>query len=334
LIVTFLRSSSITTYRNCPHQYLLNYVMGLPSLSGIAAAKGNVCHKAMECLAWKSMMRRDGKATYEDETFGELVVDDITTEWAVEASYEYYKRIEHWHKWKPVDFDDCMEWTKKFLTINNGYFDPANMDIVSPEVRFDITIKKPWARYSYKLGDETIEGYLGLKGTVDLLVRDRHDPNVLEYIDYKTGKQQDFASGELKDYDSLMHDKQLLLYYYALSQMYPNKQLMSTIIFVKFDGAFRMPFGADHLVEAEQMLREMFETIRNDKRPALIEPKTAKCWSLCTYNKPSPWNPKLSTCEFLRRSVREIGVDATVLKYGKPGAFNAYGAGGGRQASE
>lgn len=324
-------------YKGCEQAYALTYLMGLPSPSGKAAAKGNVTHKALETLTWRAIKLKAGESEYEDETFGLLKVADITPEWAVKASYEYYKNVESHVNWDDrKDLADCLAWTQKVLKDWRGYYDPMNMDIIEPEVKFDITIREPWAKYSYDGPDGPIEGYLGLKGTVDLVTRDKHDPDIIEIVDYKTGKQQCFATGKPKTYESLKRDPQILLYVYALSKLFPGKRICFSIIFINFDGPFQLFFGPEDIEAAEKMLREMFEEIRDNELPALVEKKMDwKCKYVCGHNKPNPWDESgVSTCQFIHKKIREIGLDEVLKQYGKQGAFNSYGSGGGRQSAQ
>ena len=106
-------------------------------------------------------------------------------------------------------------------------FDPRNQNIFSTEQFFDIEIKKPWAKYDYKIGTKRIQGYLAIKGTVDVIIK--HDENYYEILDYKTGKRINWATGQEKTPEALQKDTQLLLYYYALKNMYPDAEFSVSI---------------------------------------------------------------------------------------------------------
>jgi len=333
LIVTYLRSSSLNCFYGCETDYFITYVLGHRGKSGLAAAKGNAVHKAMETLAWKSKMTREGVFEYEDETFGPLVVADITPEWAIQAAYDYYVKIEDHLDWNATHFKECREWTYKALNDWGGYFDPMNQIVVEPEVKFDFVIEEDWARYTYETPQGPIEGFLGIKGTTDLVVADKMDTNLLECVDYKTGRQSDFNTGIEKDYWSLWHDKQLLLYYYALRRLFPDKAIMMTILFVKFDGPFRMMFGDEQYAEAEAMLKKAFDEIRANERPGRVPSNMAfKCKYTCAHGQKGPIVDGKTRCEIIRDSIYTIGMDATMAKHGIPGAFGQYGSGGGRQS--
>lgn len=315
----------------CPHSYLLGYTLGIRSPSGKKAAKGNVLHKAMELLAWQSYHRARGNKRFEEETFGLIRTEEISPRWAVDVSYRYYKSIETHLDWNDrYDLKDCQEWTQSLLELSNGYYDPRQMDVIEPEKRFDLVLEKPWAKYRYETPEGLIEGYLGLKGTIDLVVADRHDPDYIELCDYKSGRRLDWATGEEKTYEKLRKDPQLLTYLLAATHAFPGKTIAFSIIFVNDGGGFRIPFTSDDVALAEEMIRRKFEEIRADQHPALK--KSWKCTKFCHFGKTmSDQDPSRTICEFFEGEVRKKGADAVTWEYGEPGAFFRYGCGGGRQ---
>lgn len=318
----------------CEQSYFLTYTLGLPAPAGKKAALGNITHKALEILAWQSYHEARGNSSYVDETFGELRLAEITPDRAVDWAYSHYKAEEPHHDWKDrFDLRDCKAWTHAVLEMNGGYFDPRNMDVVEPEKRFDITIDEPWARYEYETPDGVVEGQMGLKGTIDLVTRDRHDTSIIELIDYKTGRRLDWATGDVKDYEKLEHDPQLLLYYYAFSRVYPEvSDLVFTIIYVNDGGPFRFSFGKDHMEEAERLIRARFEEIRAVRRPALNV--SWKCQKLCHHGKTmSTIDPSKTVCQFFEDQLRRKTADQVTHEFGKKDAFLAYGSGGGRQSA-
>lgn len=335
MITTFLRSSSLNSWRGCQSEFFFSYVLGLKSGSNKAAAKGNVLHKAMETMAWKSKLTREGIAEYDDETFGRLKVADIDPVWAIEASYDHYINIEKDVKWNArLDLPECHAWMEKTLTQWGGWFNPMNQIVIEPEVKFDFIIEEPWADYSYDSPWGRIEGRLGIKGTTDLLVQDPNDADVYECVDYKSGRQLDWSTGKPKSYDSLCHDPQLLLYYYALRRRFPDKHIIMTMLFLNYDGPFQMPFGDKHYDEAEALIRRIFDEIRSTEKPAKIaeELRGERCYGFCPYGKRSADSDGKTICQKIRDDIYTIGMDATMAKHGSLKAVKAYGSGGGRQS--
>lgn len=161
-------------------------------------------------------------------------------------------------------------------------FDPRNRLIICPEQRFDLEIKKPWAQYSYDSPEGKLEGYLGLKGTIDLITQ--IDDNFYEIVDWKTGRRINWATGEEKTQEKLENDPQLRIYHYAVQQLYPNiDNIMVTINFINDGGPFSICFDKSDIPKTEDMLRQKFETIKQVNRPRLT--KTWMCSKLCHFGK-------------------------------------------------
>lgn len=130
---------------------------------------------------------RVNKDTYKDECFlkyghkrmGIKVVEEL-----IQLSYDVYtKRSTNKDKFKPVDFKDCTNFTWMALEYLDGVHDPRKMEIVSPEQHFDIPIEHDWAKFEYEHQGQTISGNLAIKGTIDLVTRNKL--GILEIVDWK-----------------------------------------------------------------------------------------------------------------------------------------------------
>lgn len=310
---------------------MINYCIGVPSPSNKAAALGNVFHKVFETLAWFSVHK--GKEGYEDETFGWISLEtDLDT--IIELSYNHYREVDSHVDWTPkADLKKIIQWVETGLTKWDGYFDPRNQDVIEAELRFDFEIEKPWAHYKYETPDGYLEGNLSVKGTIDLAIRDPHDPDIIELIDYKTGRQFDWVEMVDKDYGKLMKDPQILLYNYAASRLFPGKTIQFTILYVNNDGPFRIHFDSKSITEAERLIKERFELIKNDNKPQL---KKSYNWGkecpLCPYTKPSEQDPSRSICKFFEDEIRMKGADKVFFEYGDINKLTRYSDGGGRKA--
>jgi hypothetical protein len=209
-------------------------------------------------------------------------------------------------------------------------FDPRNRNIICPEQRFDIVIKKPWAEYSFDTPDGKLQGHLALKGTIDLITQ--VDDKVFEIIDWKTGKRLDWATGQEKTQEKLENDPQLRIYHYAVSQLYPEvESIMVTINFINDGGPFSISFDRSDLLKTEQMLRAKFDKIRSVKRPKLN--KSWMCSKLCHFGKTSfenssipaiieyrdgqvtPKDKFMSKCEQIHHDIELNGMDTVVKDY-------------------
>jgi len=327
MIITYLRSSSYGTHSMCEQQYFIEYNLGIRSPSNQKADKGTIVHKVMEILADISLATQKGNLHINDDICGEINVLDYDLNSIIDIVYEYYtSRFTH-HNWKPLDLKHCRKWVEKAITVQNGNFDPRNQKIIQPEQRFDIEIKKPWAYYKYS---EDMEGYLSIKGTIDLIAQPNE--NTIEIIDYKTGRRLDWATGEEKTFGKLQKDPQLRMYHYAASVLYPDiEHIIVSIYFINDGGIFSMCYHKEDLFETENMIRRKFETIKNCKKPRLN--KSWKCTKLCHFGKnffPEPVieyrdhqlcdkGTPMTMCEQIRHAIQVAGMDATVDKYTAPG---------------
>jgi hypothetical protein len=250
----------------CEQQYFGEYVLGWRGLSGQKADKGTITHKVLEILAVIKKAQQDKKDLITDDLIGEVNVHKYDLDNIIDQVYSYYTSNAQHHKWSPKDHKDCKNWVYKAIEFNNGMFDPRNRNILCPEQHFDFEIKKSWAKYSYDINGEKLEGNLALKGTIDLitLVND----STIEIIDWKTGRRLDWATGEEKTQEKLEKDPQLKIYHYAIKHLYPHiKNIIFSIYFINDGGPFSICFHDSDLSSTEDMLRQKFEAVRSTKKP-------------------------------------------------------------------
>lgn len=333
MIITYLRSSSYNCHTLCAHKFFFEYCLFIRPPSGKKADKGTIVHKSLETLARVKKATQDGVTFYIDEAFGKVEITEVTPEWATRKAYDYYTTGAPRHNWYPSDLRDCIEWTQKAISINNGLFDPRNRTIIAPEQYFDITIDKPWAHYDYYIGDQHIKGQLSLKGTIDLIVADNHQPGLIEIIDYKTGLRKDWTKDgpEKKTYAELRYDPQLCLYHYAASQLFPQaEEIFVTILFINDGGPFTLCFDKADLEFTENIICKKFEEIRDTQIPRLNV--TWRCQKICPFGRTkSQEDPNKTMCEFYRDKIRDNGIEKTMLEFGKSDSYNNYQEGGGRK---
>ena len=266
----------------CEQQYFLEYVLGWRGPSNQKADKGTIVHKVLEILAFIKKAQQDKLESIEDDIAGNINVNDYDLDTIKEIVFDHYSEANPHHKWVDKDRSDCYNWVNKTITFNNGMFDPRNRDIVCPEQRFDFIIDKPWAKYNFDTPDGKLDGYLGLKGTVDLITR--LDDKTFEIIDWKTGKRLDWATGKEKTQEKLENDPQLRIYHYAIQTLYPEiDHIMVTINFINDGGPFSVIFDKHDLAKTEDMIRAKFEKIKSVKKPSLH--KSWMCSKLCHFGK-------------------------------------------------
>lgn len=333
MIVTFLRSSSYGTENLCQQQYFLRYVLGYPDMANQKAVKGSITHKALEGLALVNLAIKKGKNSINDEeVYHDLDLSLCTPHYLTELAYSFYCKSYPNFKWTAQDLKDCQNWVNKVLDYGNGILDPRNLNIVNCEQHFDFVIEKDWAKYEYKFRDQQLEGYLGLKGTIDLITK--IDNDVIEVIDYKTGKRLNWSTGKEKTYEDLQHDPQLLIYFYALNRLFPShKQIVMTLVYINDGGPHTVVFDSSNLEEAESLIRAKFEKIRNNKQPELIN--DWRCHKLCSFGSRGKRINGNTICSHINNEVQVYGIDLVTDKYTQEG-FNisGYGEGGGQSNRE
>lgn len=190
--VMYLRSSSYNNFDFCQMQYYLGYVLGIPQTSNKKADKGTIVHKAMEIMALcKYDIQNECNGYIMDDSLGQIEYkvsdildrnDDFLID-IVDKSYNYYSSKYNHHDWEKLDLKHCKQWSLDAVSYQDGAFDPRVRNIFSTEQKFDFCVDRDWAKYSYDINGEIIEGNLGLKGTIDLITR--INDNVIEVIDWK-----------------------------------------------------------------------------------------------------------------------------------------------------
>jgi ATP-dependent helicase/DNAse subunit B len=294
-----------------------------------AAEKGNIIHKAMEALAHLKLCQQNGDKYFESEGLGKVSVDDFNLDEILIKSYEYYKNQSQ-QIWEEKDWTECQKWLKSALTLNNGAFDPRNQKIVEAEKQFDIVLEGKEFEYHYKLpSGKEIKGNLAIKGTMDLIVE--LDDNTIEIIDYKTGStRKDWGTGIEKDFDKLRYDQQLLLYYYAVSKIFPDKEIIVTIFYIRAGGPYTIPMDHTSKEAAELLLKSKF----NEIKQVLIPRRdiSFKCKKFCYFGMNKYKGTNSTICDHIHNEILRKGIGQVTDEYTVKG-FNVcnYSDGGGRK---
>ena len=284
--LTYFRSSSFGSDDMCPMKYFLEYGLGWAGPGNLKADKGTIVHKVMEVLAVSKQAKQDNVKNCTDITkiFDKelqywissdpqsINIDELTN-----IVYNYYSNAFSHHNWVEADRREVKRWVNKILNYNNGYFDPRNLNIVSPEKHFDIEIKEKWAEYDY----EGNKGRLRLKGTIDLITQ--IDEDTLEIIDWKTGQTKNWATGEEYTWETLLKNIQLRIYHLAACHMYPDaKHIFVTIFYSNHKGPFTLPFERADIPDTLELIRSKYERIRDTEMPLRIWNTDRKASYKCT----------------------------------------------------
>ena len=330
-----MRSSSYNNYAYCEMQYFITYVLGYQSKSGKKADMGTMVHKVMEVLAGLKKYHQDSPRArilrVDDDAIGkfkcprtELNTDDLVKQ-LIDLSIDSYEKNSD-HTFNAKDRKDIAECAWCFLTYNDGQFDPRKRDIHYPEPHFDIPIEEEWAKFEYELNGETVKGQLAIKGTIDLVTKISDD--TLEVVDWKTGRRMDWVTGEVKDYKKLQTDAQLLLYYYAISKLYPDfpNRIMTIFYYKDKDGnpdptPISMCFNKSDEEKFLEMLKNRVSEIRQNMDPKPLDStrKHWKCTRLCHFCKTDWPDTDQNMCIFIENHLKEHGMEKTVSECKRDG---------------
>lgn len=337
MLITYVRSSSYNNYDFCEMQYFLTYVLGWQSDSNKKAEMGTMAHKVMEILAGLKKYQQDHpRKKYleiEDDKCKKIKIskdrlykEDFVDEMCNLAINAYSKHSKF--KFYKNDCQDVMNTVKAFITHSDGLFDPRFRNIYHTEAHFDIPIEEDWAKFEYKINGEIVKGQLAIKGTIDLttLVSD----DTIEVIDWKSGRRMDWATSEVKDYKKLENDAQLLLYFYAISKLYPQfpNRIMSIFFYKNEEGEvdpkpFSICFGPEDEQKFLNKLKVRFQQIQQNDNPKPLDKTRTnfKCKYLCHFYKNNWENTQENMCIYIEKHLNQHGMQKTVKKCTRPG-FN------------
>jgi len=335
MLVTYIRSSSYNNYDFCQMQYFLTYNLGWRSNSGKKADMGTMAHKVMEILAGLKKFQQDNPRkkylVVEDDKCGKVRVhkDKLNTDELVdkltEDSIQAYSATSS-HKFYPKERGEVRATVQTFLTWNDNQFDPRKRNIYYPEPHFDLPIEEDWAKFDFvDSNGNTQKGQLAIKGTIDLVTLVNDD--TIEVVDWKSGRRLDWATGEEKTYKKMMNDPQLLLYFYAMSRIFPefSNRIMSIFFYKDIDGKvdpvpYSFCFDKSDEDRFLEMLRKRVQEIRKNVKPSVLDPtrKDFRCKYLCHFCKNSFEGETDSMCITIEKELVQLGMDEVVKKRTAP----------------
>ena len=311
--INYFRSSSYNCYEMCPQQYFLSYVLAVPQDTNHKASLGSCTHKILECLGNIKLELQHEKHSGEitDDSLGiiswseDAFYTDDFTYMLVDKSFDYFSTHSE-NIWTETDKKDIWNWCK--IVLNDKNFDPRYRTIVEAEQYFDVPLELPWAKLPN--GD-----YLRLKGTIDLVTQ---VDKTIEVIDWKTSqKRMNWSNFTEKTYADFQKDPQLLLYFRAISKLYPDKTILITVYYIRHGGGFTLAFTDKDIGLIEHLLEQQFLNITSCQNPSLKDGGNGRfCKYICSYGKNrSKYDPSMSECQFFHREVNTVGIDAVVRRY-------------------
>jgi|JI10StandDraft_1071094.scaffolds.fasta_scaffold10620_8 hypothetical protein len=336
MLIPYIRSSLLGSYEICELKAFLIYSLGLKEKSGFSADSGTSVHKSLELLAQKKLAQQNGQVSIENEIFDSpFSVDSLDYENAFTLGWEFCKKTMSHHK----EWDDEEVKTKyrdmyyKLLSFDNESYNPLKLNIIQPEQYFDIQFQEDWARYEYIIGKEKFEGFLSVKGTMDLVF---DNSGYLSGMDYKTGKSRvNWATGKTKYLDDFKEDKQLLLYSYAIKKLFNVDEFSIIIYYLQAGGPFEVYFDNQTFKKAEGMIKDYFHKINSNFKPFLAanssNPYNKRKCNWCDFNKIRPEVHKSKTvCRTFEDKIINLGMNKVIEKHADVSRVFTYGSGGGR----
>lgn len=325
MIVLYFRSSSLGQWDYCQMSYFMTYALGWQQPSQKKSQLGTIVHKVLECLAQCKQRLQYGEKTgmrIEDSELGTIKFTNFQLNSnkfvmkLLDNSYEYYTSHDKVNIYdSKKDYEFCKQMVDACLSYNNGQFDPRKTRIVAPEKSFDLEINEPWSEVEYN-GEKR---KLRIKGTMDLITEVA--PDTLEYVDYKTGQRINWATGEEKTYEKLHDDIQLLLYYYAISKLYPQyDHIIMTIFFLRDGGPFSLCFDASDNEKFLNKLKDKFLTIKQSTNPRPINQERSdfRCKKLCHFYKNNWPGTQQTMCHYIENEIKLYGIENTIKKCSRP----------------
>lgn len=285
----------------------------------------------MELLALIKKGQQDKKEFIEEDGIGQISTKDFDLKLLFDKAFIYNQK-KSIHNFTDGEIEECWEWCQKAMNFKGGAYNPLNLEIVDAEKSFDVTFDDSWAAYDFAFGGEQYTGQLGIKGNIDIITRD--EDGLIQMLDYKTGKCKNWVTGKEKTYKDFLKDPQLLIYFYALSQAYPDDEILVTVYYINHGGPFTVAFDRSKLPEIKEMLRKRFEEIKRTKIPKLLSYNRTdyKCKNMCGASKQIHPDSGKCLCEHFRDKIKEKGLNY-VLENDKIPSFRLsdYGSGGGRE---
>lgn len=266
-----LSPSAIDSFQGCKNKFFIEQVLKWRSGNIKAGLKGTICHEVLETLAKSKLDLQNGNIYSVPADW--QYVEELT-----KSTFEKYQQQEPHHNWKPEDIKECLKWVK---TAYESEFNPLNLNILDVEKWFELELTEPEFCYSYKnIDGEEITGFLKIRGKIDLIIN--HNDDTIEVLDWKSGERKDFHTKKVKGISDLYDDIQLLVYLYAVKQLYKDKTVIVTIFYLR-EGPITLMFEDKHVRRAKEKILEKLSAMQSVRQ--VDKEISWKCGKLCDFNK-------------------------------------------------
>ena len=272
-----LSASSFKKHCACPHAFFIQQNLKWMFPAGKAADRGTIVHRVLEILAEQKLARQKSQSFFSTNETGEVATaENIPIDQLTQDVYDYQtKEVMPHHEWDQKDFNECMLYVNTALSHGEGRFNPLNRKIINTEQYIKIAPQDDWAI----LPDGK---KLNITGFIDLVTDEGND--IIEIIDWKTGRQVDWNTGEELNEETLKNDIQLKMYHYAATRMYgEDKTFLVTIFFLKTKTPITIHFSQEDVEDTKNRIREKMNEILADSFPR--RNITWKCRKFCEYGK-------------------------------------------------
>lgn len=264
-------ASAMNSYPSCNFRYFCNQVLRLQETSGKAAVLGNMCHETFELMARLKM--RDKTNVDPHRIFGRA--------WKRHASRRPELDIRRFSKKNnketglPNEMKDYVVTKKSFeRVLNDKYYNPYNLNVIGAEQPF--LIEFPGEEFKTRSGDQLIQ-----KGFIDLV--HEIDEDTIEIVDWKTGEQKDFHTGEPITFEYLLKSVQPRLYHLAAVMLYPQyKNIIVTFYYTKGDGPISFAIDNEQIIPTLGACHSFKERIESDT--VIKRNRSWRC-KMCSYDK-------------------------------------------------
>jgi len=318
MYITSLSASSFNTFDQCAFQYFLKYGLGMRDKSGQAAEKGTIVHKMMEILALEKL------ALQTKEPLSTLLKEDEYLIDGLKNIRDYYSK-ENYDAVFSLVYDDHVNksefkytdkdrstlrgWFDRAREFQDGAFNPLNKDIIAPEQFFEVPLPDDWAAYTYVMPDgEVLSGQLKLRGIIDVV--SKVDADTYEILDYKTGSVMNWKTYKTKDYNDILNEFQLQLYYLVSRIQKPDvKSVICTIYYLAHDTVFTVAF--DNIDKIKTKIKNQFNKIRSCTKPKCLDKQF--CSRVCYFGKTKYEQGGDETiCQHYRKMLEKYGMEETI----------------------
>ena len=284
--------------------YYIEYMLNWRYRPGKSADIGTIAHAALEIVAQIKLAKQNRSRNAKTE-IGKINVNKFDMNNIIDRTYAFYTSKPEYQNnvWTDKDLRDVRKYVNVVLTHNNEQFNPLKRNIISTEEYLKLEIKEPWAVLPN--GDN-----FKVTGFIDLVTQ--IDENSYEIIDYKTGKLNDFLTGQEINETFLRNDIQLRLYHLAVAEKFGcDKNYLLTMFFLKYSKPITIALSCDDIIETKEKIKKRFLEIFNTKIPKLN--RTWKCTKFCNYGKNTFQDTSvLPIIQFMDNGIARSGQNCTI----------------------